>query len=116
MIHGKKYNFIEYYSDGKIKSMGNCSDSLATGRWIFYKLNGKVLSKGEFVSGIAKGKWIYHDYGRRRTYNWDWDKGFKPSTHIEIKENKSYILQTYSFSHGTFRRFLNGKYIGGGTR
>lgn len=115
VVNGKKYNHVDYYSDGKIKSLGNLSDSLKTGDWTFYKPDGSILAKGKFVDGIAKGKWIYHDYdGNDRTYNWNWRKGFKPKTDLVIKEGKLYIQQGTLFSNGVFRQFENGKYLSGG--
>lgn len=110
-----KYNYVDYYSPGKVKSHGNNSDSLRTGIWTFYKPDGTLLAKGHFVKGIAKGKWVYFDYnGEKRTYNWNWRKGFKPGTTLELREGKLYIKQSYIFSNGVFRTFENGKYQGGG--
>jgi len=115
VVSRNKYNYVDYYFNGKIKSFGNLTDSLKTGNWIFYKPDGSILAKGRFVYGIAKGKWIYHDYdGKQRTYNWNWRKGFKPGTTLELREGKLYIKQNYIFSNGVFRSFENGKYQGGG--
>jgi len=111
----KLYNDTSYYSIGKIKSIGNYSDSLRQGQWKFYKPDGTILAIGNFKQGVAKGKWIYYDYdGVERIYKWNWRKGFKPKTILEIRDDNLYILQNTFFSNGVFRHFANGKYIGGG--
>jgi len=115
VVNRHHYNYSDYYSNGKIKSLGNYSDSLRTGQWLFYQPNGTILAKGKFISGIAKNKWIYNDYnGKRNSYNWNWRKGFKPGTTFELREGKLYIKQNYIFSNGVFRNFENGKYLVGG--
>jgi hypothetical protein len=94
---------------------GNLHKGEEVGLWFFYKPDGSFLAKGKFVEGTGKGKWVYKDYdGKRRTYNWNWKKGFEPGTRLEMREGKLYILQSYAFSNGVFRSFENGEFVIGG--
>jgi hypothetical protein len=113
-----KYNLVEYYETGEVKGLVNvAADSVANGKCIFFRKDGSIIAKGEFKKDIAKGKWKYYNRHnlKVRSYNWNWSKGFKPSTNIIIEDGEEKIFQFIFWEHGRFRCFYDGKYMGGGS-
>jgi antitoxin component YwqK of YwqJK toxin-antitoxin module len=53
--------YIEYFSNGKLKRKVPLKNGLPHGTYREYYLNGKLKLKGKFDSGQRTGKWKYYD-------------------------------------------------------
>lgn len=49
-------DFIEYHSNGKIKTKGLLKNGKRTGIWTSYFVNGKIQSESKYKKGILNGK------------------------------------------------------------
>ena len=49
-------NFIEYHSNGTIKTKGLLKNGKRTGIWTSYFVNGKIQSESKYKKGILNGK------------------------------------------------------------
>lgn len=58
----KEYEeFVETYSNGKIKIKGTYHNGFEDGKWLEYYENGKVKTERYFKDGIAVGEWKHYD-------------------------------------------------------
>lgn len=105
----KQYNFVEYYSDKKVRSFGNMKDTVKTGEWIYFKQDGKTMAKGSYLNGRKIGKWTYFDL-KNKKHTHTWDCGAQPEEklifengqlimydNLNTKDASGYILLNFKF-------------------
>ncbi len=113
VVDGVQYNYVDYYSSGKIKSLGNYSDSLKTGPWTYFKPDGQTLARGKYAkyrkrdNGFKIGKWTYWDYDGR-VYRKRWKRNNQPGEKLVIEDGKLYICDT-TLKLNCLRGYRNGK-------
>jgi len=113
VVDGKTFNYVAYYNNGQIKSLGNLTDTLKTRRWTYFKPNGDQLAYGKYAKkGVKIGKWTYHDYDGT-TYKIKWSKKNYAGESFKIENDKLY-LNDLTMRFGIFRSYQNGKKILGG--
>jgi hypothetical protein len=105
----KHYNLIEYYSDKKVKSMGNMKDSMKTGEWIYFKENGKLLAAGSYLNGKKIGKWTYIDY-KNKKHTHKWEIGAQPDERMVFERNQLIMYDHLSTHEKTGSVSLNFKF------
>ncbi len=66
IIDGKKFSHIDYYDNGKVKSIGNYKDNKKDGSWKYFYKSGKVLEYGSYTSGKRIGTWVNFDKERNK--------------------------------------------------
>ena len=113
VVDGKTFNYVDYYDNGQVKSLGNFTDTLRTGKWNYFKPNGDKLAYGKYhKKGFKTGKWTYHDYDGT-SYIRKWSKKNYAGESFKTENNKLY-LNDLTMRFGIFRSYQNGKKILGG--
>ncbi|MCD6555819.1 MAG: hypothetical protein J7K64_01375, partial [Bacteroidales bacterium] len=68
LIKNGNGNFLDYYSDGKLKTIGKYTEGLKDSVWIRYFVSGDIASKGNYKNGEKRGHWIsYYKNGNLKT-------------------------------------------------
>jgi antitoxin component YwqK of YwqJK toxin-antitoxin module len=58
VVKGKKEGkFIQFYSTGEVKTVGEFEDGFREGMWKTYYSNGKIKEKGKYSKGEKTGVW-----------------------------------------------------------
>ena len=77
IIEGKFYSFVDYYNNGRIKTLGNYNDTIKTGDWIYFTRKGDKLAFGLYQDNHKIGNWTYYD--KKNVYRIKWTEKNKPS-------------------------------------
>lgn len=110
LIDGLHYNVIEYYSNGKLKILGQ-KDSVPNGQWIYFKYNGDTLAKGKFEKGIKVNTWQYVDY-KNKKYFLDFGSNLCCKSYtLQTKGNRLYIIDNWFQKSHCKKVYKNGKYV-----
>jgi antitoxin component YwqK of YwqJK toxin-antitoxin module len=105
-IDGKFYSYVEYYKNGTIKTLGNYSDTIKTGDWIYFTKNGKKLAYGQYKDNHKFGVWTYHN--KKNIYKIKWTEKNKPNESFEYDKKGNLIIIDMVFSSPCFHIYTNG--------
>jgi hypothetical protein len=105
----KHYNYIEYYSDKKVKLLGNMKDSMKSGDWIYFKQNGKLLAEGTYLNGKKIGKWTYIDY-KNKKHSHKWEPDAQPDERMVFEKGQLVMYDHLSTRDQTGSVSLNFKF------
>lgn len=91
--------WLEYYRNKTIKTMGENIKGSAEGQWVWYHENGKEYRKGSFNKGKQEGKWLEYQKNGSLLFEQNFKDGKQEGEWLSYYKNG--------------QLFLKGKYQGG---
>lgn len=109
--NGKRYGkWIEYYENGKIKSIGHYNGDLPDGHWRYYFEDGSLAEEGVYRKGLIEGVWKYYCINQQIRKISNFVDGKLDGISVEYDCNGDTILileYDYGLKNGRYIRKVN---------
>ncbi|MES2780157.1 MAG: hypothetical protein V4651_09710 [Bacteroidota bacterium] len=106
IIDKKQYGFAEYYANGKLKALGNYTDTMKTGDWIYFTCKGLRLAYGKYKDNYKYGNWTYQH--SKNVYKVKWTDNNRPNEKFEYDKKGNLIIIDIIYVRPCLHYYRNG--------